>query len=370
MKKPQKAQKAQKSKKFLCLLCLLCLLPSLLLAAGPVLVGRVLDSHGKGISDATVRVQTEDGRTVDVVTDNHGAFRIEVSGKTRIEIRHDGYRTVRSAPMSISGVSADIYQVDIPLLAGNPKEVETVQLQIEEVANPETRADPNAREGLPKSDRLFGLRGGVNVGAIHEGTGQQWFGTSDFSAELGDTTTGNDALPAGGTEFHGNVHYFHRDDVFNAKNFFDPVGQPIPPFKYDFFGGDSGGRIRDGDYFYSQYWGLRIQQSISRAAIVPDPVWLTGNFSSVADPIIDPETGFPFDRNRVPASRISPQGLALARLYPAPNVFDGSIQNYRAVGKLDTAADAFGFRFDHRLTPADETFVEYQVIAMRCRRKR
>jgi len=354
------------------------LLPSLLLAAGPVLVGRVLDSRGKGISDAAVLVQTEDGRTAEVLTDSHGGFRIEVSGKTRIEIRHDGYRTVRSAPMSISGVSADIYQVDIPLLAGNPEDVETVQLQIEEVANPETRADPNAREGLPKSDRLFGLRGGVNVGAIHEGTGQQWFaasgsvftsssmstsvaGTSDFSAELGDTTTGNDALPAGGIEFHGNVHYFHRNDVFNAKNFFDPVGQPIPPFKYDFFGGDSGGMIRDGDYFYSQYWGLRIQQSISRAAIVPDPVWLTGNFSSVADPIIDPETGFPFDRNRVPASRISPRGLALARLYPAPNVFDGSIQNYRAVGKLDTAADAFGFRFDHRLTPADETFVEYQV---------
>ena len=58
---------------------------------------------------------------------------------------------------------------------------------------------------------------------------------------------------------------------------------------------------------------------------------------------------------------MSPQGLALARLYPAPNVSDGTIQNYRAVGELDTAADAFGARFDHRWSDADEAFVEYKM---------
>jgi hypothetical protein len=209
-------------------------------------------------------------------------------------------------------------------------------------------------------------------------------GTSDFSADLGDTVAGNDSLPAGNSAFHGNLHYFHRNDALNAKNFFDPANAPIPPFKYHFFGGNSGGIIRDGTYFYSEYWGLRIRQSITRAATVPDPVLLTGDFSSLLAPhidrqtglckdadinpdtgvckdsIIDPDTGFPFEGNRIPAARISPQGLALARLYPSPNVSDGSVQNYRAVGKLKTAADAFGFRFDHRLTSADEAFLEYQ----------
>src|SRR5262249_16941883 len=113
-------------------------------------------------------------------------------------------------------------------------------------------------------------------------------------------------------------------------------------------------------YFYSEYWGLRIGQSITRAATVPDPILLTGDFSSIAEPIIDPDTGFPFLENRIPANRMSPLGLAFARLYPAPNVSDGTIQHYRAVGKLDTAADAFGARFDRRLTSADEAFVEYQ----------
>ena len=347
-------------------------------AVSPVLMGRVTDSHGKPIPDARVRLQTDDGKTTEVVTDGHGSYRLEVNGRFRLEIRHDAYRTVRSsATLLPNAASDDIYQADVSLLPGNPEDIETVELRLEEVTDPEIRGETAAREGLPRSDRLFGLRGGVNVTGIREGSGQQWFAasgsvftsssmstsvaeTSDFSAELGDTSVRNDSLPAGDATFHGNVHYFHRNDVFNAKNFFDPPDSPIPPFKYHFFGADSGGMIRDGTYFYTQYWGLRIRQSITRAATVPDPRLLAGDFSSQSDPVIDPETGFPFPGDQIPANRLSPEGLRFARLYPAPNVADAAIQNYRAVGKLATTADAFGFRFDHRLTSADKAFLEYQ----------
>jgi hypothetical protein len=351
---------------------------SLFLAATPILSGRIADSRGKPLADATVRVLAEDGRATTFITDSRGVFRVEISGKFHVEVRHDGYRSVRSSSVSLAGGSDDLYQIDdIRLLQGNTDDVENVVLQLEEVANPESRSDPTVREGLPKSDRLFGLRGGVNVTKIPEGSGQQWIAasgnvftsssmsttvdaTSDFSAELGDTAVSDDSLPAGDATFHGNVHYFHRNDGLNAKNFFDPATTPIPPFKYHFFGANAGGMVRDGTYLYSEYWGLRIRQSITRAAIVPDPILLTGDFSSIAEQIIDPESGFPFAGNRIPALRMSPIGLSYARLYPAPNVFDGSVQNYRAVGKLDTAADAFGFRLDHRVTATDETFVEYQ----------
>jgi outer membrane receptor protein involved in Fe transport len=346
------------------------------LAAVPVLTGRVADSRGKPLPGAAVRVQMEGGRSTELITDNRGAFRVEISGRFQLEIRCAGYRTVRTSVVTLSSAGDDVYQIDaIRLLAGNPDEVETIVLQLEEVANTEARGDPSAREGLPKSDRLFGLRGGVNVTNINEGW--QWLAasgnvftsssmsttvsaTSDFSAELGDTTVNNDSLPAGDAVFHGNMYYFHRNDALNAKNFFDPANAPIPPFKYHFFGGSSGGAIRNGTYFYSEYWGLRIRQSITRAAIVPDPVLLTGDFSALAEPIIDPDTGFPFAGNRIPAGRMSPLGLQIARLYPAPNVFDGTVQNYRAVGKLQTAADGFGFRLDQRVTSADELFFEYQ----------
>ncbi|HLH32264.1 MAG TPA: carboxypeptidase-like regulatory domain-containing protein, partial [Terriglobia bacterium] len=362
---PRKAQKG-----LLLVLCLLWL-TSAAEAATPVLLG-------KSIPNSNVRVIAEDGRVTEVTADKRGTFRVEVPGKFRIEISHEGYRTLHSSGVSVAPGTDDVYQVDVPLRPGNPADIETVVLQIEQVGNPESHSDSTASEALPQYDRLFGLRGGVNVTNIKEGASQQWFAasgnvftsssmstavthTSDFSAELGDPTSGaNDSLPAGEAAFHGNIRYFGRNDALNAKNFFDPANQPIPPFKYHYFGGDAGGMIRDGTYFYSQYWGLRIRQSITRAATVPDPVLLTGDFSSIPDPIIDPNTGFQFDRNRIPADRLSPQGLALARLYPAPNVFDGSVQNYRAVGKLQTGADDFGIRFDHRLSASDEAFMEYQ----------
>ena len=309
------------------------------------------------------------------MTDGRGSFRIEVNGPFRLEIRHPGYRTLQSNVVSISG--EDVYQADVKLLPGNPDDIDNVDLQLEQVADPESRVDPTVREGLPKSDRLFGLRGGVNVTGIREGSGQRWVAQSgsvftssststavteisDFSADLGDTTGADDALPAGDTTFHGNIHYFHRNDKFNARNFFDPPDSPIPPFKYHFFGGSGGGMLREGTYVYSQYWGLRIRQSITRAATVPDAVMLTGDFSSMPTPILDPETGFPFPDNRIPANRLHPLGLALARLYPAPNVPGATTQNYRAVGKLETAADAYGFRLDHRWTVSNEAFLEYQ----------
>jgi len=258
----------------------------LFLAASSVLVGHVTDPQGRPVSGATIRSHGEDGRTAESVTDGRGAFRLEVRGRFRLEIRHPQYRTLESSEVSLS--TEDVYQADVPLIPGKPGDIETVDLQLEQMADLENRGEPTAREGLPKSDRLFGLRGGVNVTGIAEGSGQRWVAqsgnvftsssmaatvaeTSDFSAELGDTAGGDDALPAGETTFHGNVHYFHRDDWLNARNFFDLPEAPTPPFKYHFFGGDAGGQLHEGTYFYSQYWGLRIRQSITRAATVPNP---------------------------------------------------------------------------------------------------
>jgi hypothetical protein len=348
----------------------------LLLAAAPVLAGRVADPQGKPIPNAIVRLESDDGRVATTLTDGRGEFRLEVSGRFLVEIRHSGYRTLRSSAASLVGASAeDVFQADFPLSPGNIDDVETVELRLEAVTDAESRGQPGAREGLPKLDRLFGLRGGVNVTGIAEGSGQQWIAasgsvftsssnataeTSDFSAELGDTTTANDSLPSGDVVFHGSGYYFHRNDAFNARNFFDPPESAIPPFKYHFFGTDAGGMPREGTYFYSQYWGLRIRQSITRAATVPNPVWLTGDFSAVPETIVDPETGFPFPGNRIPSNRIHPAGLAFAKLFPVSNVPGATIQNYRAVGKLETTADAFGIRFDHRLSASNEAFLEYQ----------
>jgi len=348
----------------------------LLNAASPILVGRVSDGLGKPVSHAAVRLITVDGRTLSSTTTNdRGGFRFEVSSGFQLEIQSPGFRTVQSDPISLP--RDGIYQFEVALSRGNPAEMDRVELQLQSVDDPASRTDPGAREALPKSDRLLGLRGGVNVSKIAEGSGQQWVAATgnvftssamtvtvgdnaDFSADLGDSVAIDDTLPPGEDTLHGNIHYFHRNDIFNARNFFDPPEAPIPPFKYDFFGGDSGGRIREGTYFYGQYWGLRIRQSITRTATVPDPAWLRGDFSAIPETLTDPETGFVFAANQIPRNRFNSSGLALAVLYPQPNVPGAVSQNYTAVAKLNTVADSFGFRLDHRLTLSDEAFVEYQ----------
>src|SRR5690349_13153867 len=106
------------------------------LAAMPVLTGRIADSRDRPLSGASVRVRSEDGRVIEQITDNRGAFRVEVAGKFRVEVSHDGFRTVRSSIVSLAGNTDDVYQVDdIRLINGSPDDPpETILLQLQEVA--------------------------------------------------------------------------------------------------------------------------------------------------------------------------------------------------------------------------------------------
>jgi hypothetical protein len=347
-----------------------------ILLANPTLAGRVTDRAGKPVPGATVRALVEGRAPTESVTNNSGRFRLEIFGPFQLEVRQAGYRTLLSAANELSGDA--VYQVVVPLTAGDPAVVENVTLEVE---NPDDLGALNqsgvsgvsgAAEGLPRSDRLFGSRGGINLTGIAEGQGQQWvaasgnvftsstMGSAGTAISAGSETRDEESLPAGQNSQHGSVYGFHRNDGLNARNFFDPPDSPIPPFKYYFFGADTGGRIRDRTHYYVQYWGLRIRQSITRAATVPDPRWLTGDFSMLPDALIDPDSGLPFPGNRIPTSRFSPIGLAFASIYPAPDTPGAVAQNYRAVGRISTAADSTGIRLDRRITASDEGTFEYQ----------
>ncbi|MGW8181375.1 MAG: carboxypeptidase-like regulatory domain-containing protein, partial [bacterium] len=41
-------------------------------------------------------------------------------------------------------------------------------------------------------------------------------------------------------KFSGSAYWFHRNDNFDARNFFDPVGEPLPEYKRNQFGGTLG----------------------------------------------------------------------------------------------------------------------------------
>ena len=66
--------------------------------------------------------------------------------------------------------------------------------------------------------------------------------TTDYTAEYGRTSGAviNAITKSGANQVHGTGYFFDRDKVFDARNFFDPVG-PIPSFRRIQFGGSAGG---------------------------------------------------------------------------------------------------------------------------------
>ncbi|MPZ12639.1 MAG: TonB-dependent receptor, partial [Kiloniellaceae bacterium] len=140
--------------------------------------------------------------------------------------------------------------------------------------------------------------------------------TNLYSAEFGRAAGGvlNLTTRSGGNAFHGTVFEFLRNDALDAKNFFDPPDSPKPPFKRNQFGFSLGGPIVKGKtFFFTDYEGTRIRESLTQVVTLPTPHMKEGDFSGLGQPIFDPltfdpETGArrPFPGNIIPADRIDP----------------------------------------------------------------
>jgi hypothetical protein len=97
---------------------------------------------------------------------------------------------------------------------------------------------------------------------------------STYGAEFGRNSGAivNIATRSGSNQFHGEAFEFLRNDVFDARNFFnrcpntDPncKGGGKPPFKRNQFGAALGGPvIKDKTFFFFSYEGLRQRQGLS-----------------------------------------------------------------------------------------------------------
>src|SRR5580698_4000424 len=149
----------------------------------------------------------------------------------------------------------------------------------------------------------------------------------DAPAEYGGTSgaTTTVVTKSGGNSFHGDVYDFLRNDAFDARNFFAATTEPLHQNQ---FGATFGGPIRQNkDFFFVYFEGQRDNQGETQAAIVPTAAERTGNFAGLVDPstgqpapLINEFSGQPFPGNQIPATMLSPVGLAAGNLYPLPNV--------------------------------------------------
>jgi hypothetical protein len=141
---------------------------------------------------------------------------------------------------------------------------------------------------------------------------------------------------SGSREFHGSFSYFKRHEQFNANDFFrNRSSLAKAKYRYNTFSYTIGGPVyipktfnQDKNklfFFWSQeFWP---QQSVvgPNNVTVPTELERAGDFSQTLDTnnnlikIKDPTTGLQFQGNKIPASRIDPNGQALLKFFPQPN---------------------------------------------------
>ena len=208
----------------------------------------------------------------------------------------------------------------------------------------------------------------TNVDAIQEFRIQ----TSDYSAEFGRSGGAviNATIKSGTNQFHGTAFDFLRNDVLDARNFFEPAGSPKAPFRQNQFGGTLGGPIRrDKTFFFVDYQGTRAGTSSPNISTVPTAAEIGGNFSGGAT-IYDPNSTkivngnvvrTPFAGNMIPSQMLDPIAHAVAQLYPTPNVPGATANNYVIDSSGTLQIDQMDARVDHSITSRQQIFARFSL---------
>ena len=189
---------------------------------------------------------------------------------------------------------------------------------------------------------------------------------SNYSAAFGNVDGGviNITTRGGSNRFHGGAWDFLRNNVFDARNYFD--GPTKPPFHQNQFGGSLGGPIKkDNLFFFVAYEGLRSSKELTQGATVPTVAQRNGDFSGgnpIFNPLaVDSATGqrAPFANNQIPQSLWSPQAVAtLGLLFPLPNR-PGSSNNLIQSADRVINSNQVVFKVDWNVSEKDKAFVRY-----------
>jgi len=181
--------------------------------------------------------------------------------------------------------------------------------------------------------------------------------TSAYSAEYGRGMGGvvNLTIKSGSNAIHGSAFEFVRNEIFDARNFFNPVGTAKPSFKRNQYGMSLGGPVvipkfyngKNKTFFFGDFESTRIRETATVANTIPTQRMRNGDFGELPAnrPIRDPSTGQPFPGNVIPAGRMDPVAANLVKIYPAPqnailaNNFTYLSPRWQNVDKWDVRGD-------------------------------
>ena len=104
--------------------------------------------------------------------------------------------------------------------------------------------------------------------------------TNTFAAEYGRNTGSviNLVTKSGTNQLHGSAYEFFRNDVFDARNFFNQNEFPKSGLRLNQFGGTLGGPMaKNNTFFFLNYEGFRRRAGITRITNVPTLDQRAGN---------------------------------------------------------------------------------------------
>lgn len=238
-----------------------------------------------------------------------------------------------------------------------------------------------AVNGLWGFDNNF-LLDGVDNNAIGDGTiavnpspdaiGEFRVEENSMKAEFGRGGAAvNAALKSGTNVVHGGAFEYIRNDVLDARNYFDTASAgPKARLERNQFGAYVGGPIiKDRTFFFGDYQGSRLREGQVDISTVPTIPERTGDFTDRGYILYDPNTTNPTtgarqllnpaDPTVIPQNRIDQIGQNLVNLFPLPNrpgYLTATSANFilKPVEILD--GNQFDVRIDHRIGDHNQLF--------------
>ncbi|HVA95086.1 MAG TPA: carboxypeptidase regulatory-like domain-containing protein [Candidatus Dormibacteraeota bacterium] len=185
---------------------------------------------------------------------------------------------------------------------------------------------------------------------------------TSYNAEYGGKSGGviNVITKSGSNAFHGSLFEFLRNNIFDAKNFFNSTARPIPPFKQNQFGGSIGGPIqKNKTFFFLNYEGQRTRKSQTQLFTVPTDAERMGIFQGTGITVMNPDTQTAFANDTIPA--VDPVAAAIMAKFPHANL-PGLTNNLLATDLSTASINQYNARIDHTFSNADSVFVRGSVF--------
>jgi len=296
-------------------------------------------------------------------------FTLTVGERTQVVIVEGGPGQLQTGSAEVKDVIENQQVVDLPV---RDREFLELAMLGPGVVNPPggTRGDSLQQTG--KLINILGQRTGHNLFLVDgvsvtdqyynnvalspspDDTREFNIAKTNYDAEFGGKSGGviNVITQAGTNLFHGSAYEFLRNNVLDARNFFDGVG-PAPPFHENQFGAALGGPVvKEKTFFFLNYDGQRIRESQADVFSVPTQGQRQGIFGTA---IVNPATGQPFPDNTINVPLDSAAMALLARV-PLPNL-PGTANNLRAVEEQRVHTDQVNARLDHRFSGRDDAWV-------------